>query len=61
MKKSTNCRTAQNTPKAKSKRAINNAARAAALAEVPDAPGSYPAYIAAFKRLQRELREGGAA
>lgn len=49
-KKSRNCRTAQNSPKAKEKRARNAAARAAALAEVPDACGSYDAYKAAYRR-----------
>ena len=55
-KKSRNCRTAQNSPKAKAKRALNAAARKAALVEVPDAPGSYDAYKAAYRRHYEALR-----
>lgn len=58
-KKSRNCRTAQNTAKAKAKRALNAAARRAALAEVPDAPGSYDAYKAAYRRHMETLRRVG--
>lgn len=56
MSKPRNCRTSQNTAKAKAKRALNAAARAAALAEVPDAPGSYDAYKAAYRRHIENLR-----
>lgn len=58
-KKSRNCRTAQNTAKSKAKRALNAAARKAALIEVPEACGSYDAYKAAYKRHYEAMRAAG--